>query len=103
MDGISGMTGIEREHLSCATCRGQQYHTLLEGGHSANDGSGKGGLTRTSRTAEYHRHMVVAVGHKHREHVDGVLLFCRRHQSEGLANAVFKLVDNHFGCKDTKN
>ena len=44
--------------------------------------------------------MVVAVGHKHREHVDGVLLFCRRHQSEGLANAVFKLVDNHFGCKD---
>ena len=103
MDGVSRMTSVECKHLCCTACWGQQNHLLFQHIHRPYDGTRQGGFTRTCRTTQNHHHMVVAVGHKEREHVDGVLLFGRRHHAHSLSNAVFKLVANHFGHKGTKN
>ena len=101
MDGVGGVTSIEREHLCGTTCRSQQDEFLLQSCQSLDDGSGEGGLTRTSRTTEDHHHLFRTVSHKLREHVDGLFLFRRWRQSQSLTDAVFEFVLYHFDCKDS--
>ena len=77
MDGVGGMPRIQREHLGCPARRRQQDHLLLQSRHGPDDRTCQRRLTRTSRTAHDHHHILHAVCQEEREHVERMLLLRR--------------------------
>ena len=102
MDRIGRMSCIQGKDFRSTTRWSKQNHFLLEPCQSLHDGSRKGGLPRSCTTTQDHHRLFLTIQHECREHVEGMFLFRRRHQSEGLQDTVFQLILNHNGCKDTK-
>ena len=88
VDGKRGVATIEREHLCRPPCGCQQHHFLSHGHHRPDESPCHGGLSRACRPAHNHHGVVVGMGHERSKHPDGMLLFCRGLQLQGVPHPV---------------